>query len=130
MGNLLQQSVNVGGFDHLQKLVRRIVFRSANGGRSVKKSDAFFLAKRHDFLLSEPFFPFIDEMVAVAEENLSLDAPMVVDEIRVEKVHRPPFPLRWKAAEKQHLRVLRQKRLERMKFHVRRASRHIFEVEE
>ena len=53
-------------------------------------------------------------MVFVAEEYLSLDSPVVIDKIRVEKIHTPSLALRREAAQEQHLRILRQERMERM----------------
>jgi hypothetical protein len=37
-------------------------------------------------------------MVLVAKEYLALDAPVVVDKVRIIKIHAPPFALRRKAA--------------------------------
>ena len=56
-------------------------------------------------------------MVLFAEPNLSLDAPVVVDEVGVEKVHAPTLFGRWETAEEQDSRVLWEKRFQWMIFY-------------
>ena len=47
-------------------------------------------------------------MILVTEEDLSLDAPVVVDEVGVEEIDAPPFPLWWETAEKEDFGILGQ----------------------
>ena len=50
-------------------------------------------------------------MVLVAEPDLAFNAPMVVDEVGVEKVHAPTL-LGWReTAEEQHFGIGRKERL-------------------
>jgi hypothetical protein len=49
-------------------------------------------------------------MVFVAEPDLPLDAPVVVDEVGVEKVHAPAFLGRWETAQEQHFGIGGQER--------------------
>ena len=56
----------------------------------------------------------IDEMVLVVKPYLAFQTPMVVQEIRVKEHHAPTLLRRRKTAQKQHFRILRQKRLQRM----------------
>ena len=68
-------------------------------------------------------------MVAVGKEHFALDAPMVVDEVGIVKIHAPSFALWRKTAEKQHPCVLRQERLQRMILNLAIASRNVLCVE-
>ena len=56
-------------------------------------------------------------MVLVAKPNLTLNAPMVVDEVGVEKVHAPTLLWRRETAEEQDSRVLWEKRFQWMIFY-------------
>ena len=56
-------------------------------------------------------------MLAITKEHLTLDAPMVVDEVGIIEVDAPAFALWREAAQEQHLGILRQKRDERMPLH-------------
>ena len=60
---------------------------------------------------------FSDEMLLVIEENQSHDPPHVVDEIRIEELHGPSFPLRREASQHQDMRPFGKKRLQRMAFY-------------
>jgi hypothetical protein len=53
-------------------------------------------------------------MISIAEEYLPLDSPVVIDKIRIEKIHTPSLALRRKTAQEQHLSMLRQERTERV----------------
>ena len=59
----------------------------------------------------------IDKMVLVVEPYRTLDTPVVVYEIRVEKVHAPALLRRRETAQEQHLGVGRKKRLKWMIFY-------------
>ena len=67
-------------------------------------------------------------MVLVAKEQLSLNSPVVVDEVGVIEVHAPPFALWRKTAQEQHLGVLWQERTERMVLYTILAALNIFYV--
>jgi hypothetical protein len=54
---------------------------------------------------------------------------VVVDEVGVIEINTPPFALRGEAAQEQHLRVLRQKRDERMPFHPIRVAFDVLRVQ-
>jgi hypothetical protein len=49
-------------------------------------------------------------MIPVAKEHLALDAPMVVDEVGIEKVHAPALALWREATQEQQPCILWQKR--------------------
>ena len=72
------------------------------------------MAERNNLVNLKSFGFEIHEMVFITEEYLSLDPPVVIDKIRVEKIHTPSLALRREAAQEQHLRILRQERMERM----------------
>ena len=72
----------------------------------VKEGDNFFLVKS--------FFSRQDKVVPISEKDFSFNAPMVVDEIGVEKIHTPALFGRWKAAQEQHATVGGKERLQRM----------------
>ena len=67
-------------------------------------------------------------MVAIVEEDLSLQTPVIIDVIRVKKVNAPPFPLWWETAEEEHLGILGQEGDEWVIFHFCGASFDIFSV--
>ena len=94
-----------------QKGVRGVVFQPINCHGRVEKSDAFFVQKCHDFIHLEALVFGIHEMVLVAEPDLPFDAPMVVDEVGVEKVHAPTLLRRRETAEEQDFCVEWQKGL-------------------
>ena len=75
-----------------------------------------------DFINLEAFVVGIDEVIFVAEEDLSLDAPVIVDEVGIEKVDAPPFALWWETAEEEHFSVLGQEGDEGVIFHLIRAA--------
>lgn len=129
MRQLLQESRNIGGHDHFEKLVGGVVLQSSDGCGRVEEGDTLCLAVRYNLFQFEAFVLHIHEVVPVAKKDLSLNAPMVVDEIGVIEVHAPAFPLWWKTAEEEHFSVLGQERNERMKLHLRRASGNVVGVQ-
>ena len=56
-------------------------------------------------------------MVLVAEPDLAFNAPVVVDEVGIEKVHAPTLLWRWETAEEQDFRVFWEKRFQWMIFY-------------
>lgn len=98
VGQLLQEIRNVRWFYDLEELVRGIVLQSADGGGGVEEGEALLLAERHDVVYLEALGLQIHEMVFVTKEYLSLDPPVVVDEIGIIEVHTPPLALRRETA--------------------------------
>ena len=85
-------------FYDFQESIRGVVLQSFDGCGCIEEGNAFLVEESHDFILFEAFMLCINEMVAVAKPDLALDAPVVVDEIGVEKVHAPALLRRWEAA--------------------------------
>ena len=102
---------------NFQKGVRGIVFQPINCRSRIEKCYAFLVQKRNDFIHFEALVFGVHEMVLVAKPNLPFDAPVVVDEVGVEKVHAPALLWRRKTAEEQDSRVLWEKRFQRMIFY-------------
>jgi len=129
MGELGEEGTDVGLLDHFEELVRGIVLLSVDGGGGVEEGDALLLAMGDDVVETETFGIGVHEMMLVAEEDLSLDAPVVVDEVGVIEVDAPPFALWREAAEEEHLGILGQEGDEGMIFHLRGAASDVFSVE-
>ena len=55
--------------------------------------------------------------MTVSEEDGSLNAPVVVDEVRIIKVHTPPFALRRETAQEKYLGIRWQEWYQWMIFH-------------
>ena len=106
--------MNVGRFHDLKKFVGGIILQATNGGRGIEEGEALLLTERHNLVNLEAFCFEVHEMILIAKEYLSLDAPMVVDEVGVVEVHAPPLALWWETTQEQHLRILRQKGFKRM----------------
>ena len=83
----------------------------------------------NDGIEAEPLCLCIHEVVLISIEDLSLDAPVIVDVIRIEEVHAPPFALWGKTAEEKHLGVLGQEGTEWVILHFRGASSDVFYVQ-
>jgi hypothetical protein len=87
------------------------------------------LAERNNLINLEALGFKVNEVVLVAKEYLSLNAPVVVDEVRVVEVHAPPLALWRKTAKEQYLGVTWQKGNERMVFHAILAAGYVFFVQ-
>ena len=94
----MEQDWDVGRLYHLEELVGGVVLQATDSRRGVEECEAFFLAERNDLVDLEALGFEVHKVVLIAKEYLALDAPMVVDKVRVIKVHTPPLALRWKAA--------------------------------
>ena len=114
--DLSEQSGKVGRGDDFQKLVRRIILKTADGGSRVVQGDAFVEQELHNHFFLETFGPFIYKPIPVAMENVSHDAPHVVDEVRVVEIHAPAFFLGRETAQHQQACVGRKERLQGMLF--------------
>jgi hypothetical protein len=68
------------------------------------------LAEGHNLVNLEALGLEVNEVVLVTKEYLSLNTPVVVDEVRIIKIHTPPLALGRETTKKQHLRILRQER--------------------
>jgi hypothetical protein len=75
--------------NNFQKGIRSIVFQPIDRRSRIEKRYAFLVQKCNDFIHFEAFTLGINKVVLVAEPNLALDTPVVVDEVGVEKVHAP-----------------------------------------
>ena len=125
VGKSREQGRDVCLFHHFEIFVGGIVLQSANGRGGVEEGDAFVLAKGYYLVYVEAFACRVDEMVAVAKEDLPFNAPVVVDEIGVIEIHAPPLSLWRKTAEKQHFGFFGKKGDERMVFHIGCASGYV-----
>lgn len=112
-----QKCMNFSGFDHFQKLIGGIILQATDSCRGVEECKSSILAEGHNLIESETLGLEIHEMIPVAKKHLPLNPPMVIDEIRVIKIHTPTFSLRWEAAQKQHFGILGQERTQRMILH-------------
>jgi hypothetical protein len=83
------------------------------------------LAECHDIIYLETFFGKIDKVVAIAKEHLSLDAPMIVDEVGIVEIDAPSFALGWKTAQEKHFGICWQKGYQRMILHVTATATYI-----
>ena len=89
-----------------------VSLQATNGGRGVEEGEPLFLAERHNLVYLETLGLEVHEVILVTKEYLSLQSPVVVDIIRIKKVHAPPLALGREATQEQHLRMLRQEGLE------------------
>ena len=128
MGELGEEGTDVGLLDHFEELVGGIVLLSVDGGGGVEEGDALLLAMGDDVVEAETFGVGVHEVMLVAEEDLSLDAPVVVDEVGVIEVDAPPFALWREAAEKEHFGIFWQEGNEWVILHFIGASCDIFSV--
>ena len=129
MGQLADECWDVGGFYNFQELVGGIVLQASDGGGGVEEGEAFLLAEGYDFVYLEAFVLQINKVVFIAKEQLSLDTPVVVDEVGVIEVHTPPLTLWRKAAEEQYTGIVWQERKEWMIFYAVLASCDVFYVQ-
>ena len=113
--NLPQQRRDVGRGNHLQEGVGGIVAEAAYRAGGVIEGEAFLRAEGADRGLVETLFAADAEMVLVAEVDEAHDAPEIIDPVRVEERHAPPFLLWRETPEEQDPCALRQERFERMR---------------
>lgn len=130
MGDTSQQCWQVGGKHGFEVLVGSIVPQTANRYGGVIETNAFVGNKWNDAVEAKCFGICVHKIVLVAEENLSLDAPMVVDKVRIIEVHTPTLPLRRETAKKQHTAVLGQKWMQGVVLHSIRGAGNVLGVEE
>ena len=110
MGQLLQETRDIRWFHDFEEFIRGVVLKATDSCAGVEKGEALLLAEGHNLVYLKTFGFEVHEMILIAKEYLALNAPVVVDEIRVVEVHTPPLALGWKTAQEQHLRILRQER--------------------
>ena len=109
-----KQGIDIRRLNYFEELVRCIILKAADSGRRVKEGKPPFPTERHDLIKFKTLVFNVHEMVLITKEYLSLNAPVVVDEVGVVEVHAPPLALWRKAAQKQHPGMLGQKGNERM----------------
>ena len=110
MRHLGKQGSDVSVLDDIQESIRGVVFQPLDCHSSIEEGNAFLVEESYDFILFEAFVLCVNEMVAVTEPYLALNAPVVVDEIGVEKVHAPTLLGRWETAQEQHFGIGGQER--------------------
>ena len=125
VGELSNESADVGGLDDLEELVGSIVLQTSDGGGGVEEGKTLLLTEGNDFVDLESFVLQIHEVVPVAKEYLTLDAPMVVDEVGVIEIHAPTLTLGREAPQEQYLGILGQERTKWMIFHTVFATSYI-----
>ena len=86
--------------------------------RGVADGDAFFREKIANRRLAETLAVGADKMLAVIKENEAEDAPHIVLDIRIIKIHCPTLARRRETAEHEQARILRGKRREWVGFAV------------
>ena len=99
-----------------QKGIGSIVFQPFHSRGRVEEGNAFLVEKCNDFIHFEAFAFCVNEMVFVIEPDLAFNAPVVVDEIGIEKVHAPTLLGWWKTAKEQHFGIGGQKWFQWMVF--------------
>ena len=129
MGKLGEEGADVGLLHHFEEFVGCVVFLSVDGGGGVEEGDALLLAMGDDVVEAEAFGVGVHKVMLVAEEDLSLQTPVIVDVIWVKKVDAPPFALWRETAEEEHLGIVGQEGDEGMIFHLRGAASDVFSVE-
>lgn len=112
MGHLAKQDTQVGGLQNLEMVVGGIVAQAADACGGVVEGKAPLQAELDDALATEAFLVCEDKVLWVGEMQEAHDAPEVVDIIRIEEVHRPACPWRWKTAKEEKAPVFRQEGLE------------------
>ena len=75
-----------------------------------------FFAEFYNLINFEAFCLKIHKMVFVTIEYLSLNAPVIIDEIRIVEIHTPSLTLWRKTAKKQYFSIFWQEGAERMVF--------------
>ena len=108
MGEFFQKGLDIGWLHHLEEFVRGVVLQATDSGRGVEEREALLLAERHNIIYLETLGFEVHKVVLVAKEYLALDAPVVVDKVRVIEVDAPPLALGRETTQEQHLRVLGQ----------------------
>ena len=98
-----EQSDDVRWLHHFEKLVRSIIFQSANSRRCVIESYAFILQESNYLFQTKGLIGFIDKVILVTKEGKALYSPVVITLIRIEEITTPALSLRWETTEKQHL---------------------------
>ena len=128
MGQLSEESTNVGLLHYFEEFVRSVVLLSPDGSGGIEEGDAFFLAMGDDVIKTEAFGLQIDKVILVSKEDFSLQTPVIVDIIGVKEVDAPPFALWRETAEEEDLGVFGQQRDEGVVFHLVCASCDVFFV--
>lgn len=108
------QALDVRRLDHLQKFVGRIAGEAADSSGCVKKTDTHAEAVVYNQVELETSGAFIHKIILVLIKDKSLNPPVVVDKVRIEKIHTPSCFWRWETAEKKHAGVRMHKRLQWM----------------
>ena len=102
VGSFFHEFSDVGRFDDFEKFVRSVTGFSYNRCSSVEEADGMPLAMVFYFIDFKGFVFNIDEMVFVVIENETLDAPVIIDKVRIEKFHAPAFSRRRETSEKEN----------------------------
>ena len=116
LGQLVQQGIEVGLLHHLQVLVAGGVLRADDSAGGIIKGDALLLQEANDKLLAEALGLKVDKVITVGKPYESEDAPHVVREVGIEKVHAPALARRRKAAQHQQAGIRWQEWLKGMAF--------------
>lgn len=119
---------DVGGDDNLEELIRSIVTQSLDGRRGIEEADALLLTMCYDLGQPEALVSLIDKVHLVAKEDLSLDAPMIVNVVGIIEIYTPTFALWREAAQEQHLGPFGQEGTKRMPLALGGALGYVFGV--
>ena len=114
---------------NLEELVGGIVLQAADGSGGIEESKALFLAEGHNLINLETLGFEVYEVILVAKEYLALDAPVVVDEVRVIEIHAPTLTLRRETAEEEYAGILGQEGTQRMVLYPTLAAGDILRVQ-
>ena len=107
---------DVGRLDDFEEFVGSVTGFSYDRGGGVVKSDAVAFAVVDYLIDFERLIFVVYKMVFVVVEDESLNAPVVVDEIRVKEVHAPTFFWWGEASEKEDACSFMNEWCERMTF--------------
>ena len=82
----------------------------------------------YDFRQVKRFSVGGQKRILISLEHKPLDSPMVIDEIRVEKIHAPAFSLWWETAKEQDFCIFKDKWSEGMVFNLPRGLLYMFQI--
>ena len=112
-----KHGMQVSFFDHFEVFVAGRVLCSDDAGASIEEGNALLFQKGDDGIKVVGFLLLSHEVLLVAEEAKSNQAPHVVGEVRVVELHAPAFLGRWKRTQHQYPCIGWQKRFKGMNLH-------------
>ena len=102
----VEQGFEVNGLDNLEELVAGIAPQAAHGHRGVPQGDVLAVEQGLDGLEVETACPAVPQGITVIHEDDTHHTPEVVDAVRVEERHGPPFGPGRESAQEQITRLV------------------------